>query len=285
MSWEAGCTGSLWETRCEIAHPRPRVPAFTGPPLSVAEHRPQGLPASRVLWACGAVATTPGTPVARTAVLEGVFPLVAQGPAIFASLLGLAKKELRKIQSNSRDPRSQVGADSRKESQRPVPLLNPGLRFPSTVFSNSVIICLSQQSSRAQGKGFSSVGLECWQQWGERGGPVAGLASLGCREPGPCDGDAVGAGHSCSGGQGGGSGTPWVRPGPLPFPALCLSWSLAVQGALGACIWGEAQGGVPCGLGCWEGLLPAPLNPCGVLGAFLTWVGCTGALGNALPDL
>lgn len=208
---------------------------------------------------------------------------MARGPALFASLLGLAKKELRKIQNNSRDPRSQVGGDSGKESQRPVPLLNPGIRFPSTVFSSSVIICLSQQSSGAQGKGFSSVGLECWQKWGELGGPVAGLASLGCREPGPRVGDAVGVGHSCSrrGGTRGTRVSPWVRPGPLPFPALCLSWSLAVQGALGACIWGEAQGGVPCGLGCWEGLLPAPLNPCGVLGGFLSWVGCTGR-GGAL---
>lgn len=97
--------------------------------------------------------------MASIAVLEGVFPLVARGPALFASLLGLAKKELRKIQNNSRDPRSQVGGDSGKESQRPAPLLNPGIRFPSTVFSSSVIICLSQQSSGAQGKGFSSVGL------------------------------------------------------------------------------------------------------------------------------
>lgn len=127
------------------------------------------------------------------------------------------------------------------ESQRPAPLLNPGIRFLSTVFSNSMIICLSQQSSGAWGKGFSSLGLECWQQWGEQGGPVAGLASLGCREPGPCAGDALGAGLSCSRGTRGTPVSPWVRPGLPLFPALCLHWSLAVQGTLGAGIWGEAQ--------------------------------------------
>lgn len=41
-----------------------------------------------------------------------MFPLEAQGPSIFTSLLGLAKKELRKTQNNNWDPRSQVGGHS-----------------------------------------------------------------------------------------------------------------------------------------------------------------------------
>lgn len=108
------------------------------------------------------------------------------------------------------------------ESQRPAPLLSPGIRFPSTVFSNSMIICLSQQSSRAREKGFSSLGLECWQQWREQGGPVAVLASLGCREPGPRAGDAVGGGILLLSGDTRDSnvslGEAWAAslPGPLP---------------------------------------------------------------------
>lgn len=90
-----------------------RVPASTCPPLSVTEQRPQGLPVSRVLWACSACGRDPRhTQRLASQCWTGVFPLVAQGPSIFASLLGLAKKELRKTQNNSRNPRSQVGGHS-----------------------------------------------------------------------------------------------------------------------------------------------------------------------------
>lgn len=205
---------------------------------------------------------------------------MAQGPALFASLIGLAKKELRKIQNKSRDPRSQVGGDSRKESQRPVTLLNPGLRFPSTVFSSSVIICCLSRDPGHRGKDFPPWGWSVGSS-GERWvGLWLAWLPWAAGNLDQVMGMQWGRGTLALGGRGT-CGTPWVRPGPLPFPALRLSWSLAVQGALGACIWGEAQGGVPCGLGCWEGLLSAPLNPCGVLGGFLSWVGCTGR-GGAL---
>lgn len=60
-----------------------------------------------------------------------------------------------------------------------------------------------------------------------------------------------GVGFSCSRGTRGTPMSPWVRTGLPLFPALCLRWSLAVQGALGAGIWGEAQR--RCSL--WSGVL------------------------------
>lgn len=118
----------------------------------------------------------------------------------------------------------------------PMPALSLSrrIRFPPTVPSSSLMICLSQQSSRAQGKNlilFSGAGgwaaeRESWV------GPAAGLLSccgccgeMGCSHSGDTSDVQSHSGEACS--------------------SLCsigLSQSLAGHGALGAGTWFEALG-------------------------------------------